>query len=87
MGVNPRSTISQARVVGAIEAEFLRAGIPYSLVNVQTWKKTLLGHGNADKDLIRRWCVANLDFRPDTQQDILDAACIAQYGALVTSRA
>lgn len=85
MGVNPRSTINQARVVGAIEAEFLRAGIPYSLVDPGTWKKGLIGKGNADKDLIKKWAVANLDLPDSLQQDLYDAACIAQWGDLVSS--
>ena len=82
MGVNPRSTIAQAMVVGAIACILHERGIPYSLVDPGTWKKGLIGRGNADKPLIKEWAVANLGLPDNLRQDYYDASCIRRWGEL-----
>ena len=82
MGVNPRATIDQSMVVGAIACILHERGIPYSLVDPNTWKKGLIGRGNADKPLIKEWAIANLDLPDNLRQDDYDAACIQRWGEL-----
>lgn len=80
MGVNPRSTIDQSMLVGAVCFCLAERGISYSLVDPGTWKKGLIGRGNADKPLIKEWAIQNLQLPTDLKQDYYDAACIAQWG-------
>ena len=82
MGVNPKATIDQAKVLGAIETILHERGIPFSETDPGTWKKGLIGQGNADKPLIKQWAIANLGLADDLRQDLYDAACIARWGEL-----
>ena len=84
MGVNPRSTIDQAMVVGAVACILHERGIPFSLVDSGTWKRVLIGNGRADKPLVKAWSIANLGLPETLTQDEYDSACIARYGQLVT---
>lgn len=86
MGVNPRSTIDQAMVVGGIASILIERGLNFSLVDPGTWKKGLLGNGRADKPLIRDWAIANLGLPSDLKQDQYDAACIRRWGELSSGR-
>lgn len=59
-------------------------------VNNKTWKKEVLGNGNAGKDEVRRY----LDDRDSAysvlcgnDQDRYDAACIGLYGYIIATRA
>ncbi len=84
MGRNVRATIDQSMVVGAIAAILHERGIPFSLVDPGTWKKVLIGRGDADKPLIKSWAIANLGLADGHSQDAYDAACIQRYGELVS---
>ena len=83
-GVNPRATIDQACVLGAIRLILGDAGLHYSLVDPGTWKRVLIGNGRADKPLIKEWAVRALGLEDGRPQDAYDAACICQYGRLVS---
>ena len=85
MGVNPRSTIDQSMVVGAIACILHEHGIGWSLVDPGTWKKGLIGRGNADKPLIKEWAIANLGLPDNLRQDYYDASCIRRWGELNAS--
>lgn len=58
-------------------------------VNVGTWKKAIVGHGNASKDEVGEWLRDN---RPsiyeltEGDQDLIDASCIWLYGQGVLAR-
>jgi len=84
-GVNPRATIDQACVLGAIRLILGDAGLHYSLVDPGTWKKAVLGNGHASKDDIKAWAVRALGLIDGQEQDAYDAACIAQFGRLASS--
>lgn len=59
------------------------------LVNVKTWKKDLIGNGNAPKTAVTQWLN---DHYPSysaicgEDQDLTDATCIALYGRQVLER-
>lgn len=81
-----RSTIVQAKVNGAIVAGCLVAGaVKVHDVNNQSWKKKVVGKGNAGKPDIKKWVaqywrqlyvIAN----NGKDQDLIDAGCIMRYG-------
>lgn len=60
------------------------------LVNNKTWKKDVLGNGNADKDKVRIWVDgqgSEYSLLCGDDQDRYDAACIGYYGTLIAERA
>jgi len=78
-----RSTIVQAFTNGAIQGTFHERGCVTQGANVSSWKKAIVGKGNATKtdvsQAIRlRW--PSLYQRVAEDQDLCDAACIALYG-------
>lgn len=80
-----RSTLVQAEIQGVLRVAAVECGITrvYS-VNNQTWKKDVVGNGNASKDDVHDWWVARYSDFGD--QDLIDAGCIALYGVGVLSR-
>lgn len=80
MGVNPRATIDQAAVMGAILEILHSEGVGFSTVDPGTWKKQVIGNGHADKPLIKAWVIANLGVPDGLHQDAYDAAAIAHFG-------
>jgi len=59
-------------------------------VNVMSWKKDVVGKGNATKDEVKDWLFTHhLDMHVACKdnQNLIDAACIALYGRLVMDRA
>lgn len=80
MGVNPRATIDQAAVMGAILEILHSEGVGFSTVDPGTWKKAVIGNGHADKPLIKAWVIANMEVPDGLHQDAYDAAAIARFG-------
>lgn len=78
-----RSTMVQAFTSGAVQAALYDAGCDPQGANVSSWKKAVIGKGNATKDDVADWLQLR---RPDLfraaggNQDVVDAACIALYG-------
>lgn len=80
---NAFTTIGIARVVSGIQLILAWNGIKYSVCQPTSWKKLVLGKGSLKKPEIREWVKTNHSsiFRTlDTEQDFLDAFCIALYG-------
>ena len=75
------------QLVGLVSSESLPAHS--FLVNVMTWKKELIGMGNASKPAITQWLK---DHHPrysaicGEDQDLIDATCVALYGREVIRR-
>lgn len=78
------ATITQSIVHGAVAVGIASRGVPVKQINNKTWKKNVIGNGNANKAMIADWC-KDMQFRfyertasdsgkPD--QDALDALCI-----------
>lgn len=83
---NLRVSLGIAQTAGAVVAG-LRA--PVYLVPVSSWKKATVGIGHANKDQVSSWLSEHFKHysdacaRTNSQQDYVDAACIALYGSQV----
>lgn len=84
MGKSVRPTIVQSYVSGMVQGTVARTGARIHLVNNKTWKKVVVGNGNASKEdttafLKRHFpsCVRICG----ADQDLYDAAGLAIYGA------
>jgi hypothetical protein len=78
-----RSTMVQCFTSGAIQGAFHDAGCTAQVANVSTWKKQVVGKGNATKEEVSkhlrlRWPA--LFHSAGGNQDLIDASCIAIYG-------
>jgi len=86
-----RPTVLQSQVDGLIQVAALRSGqLGCYSVNNKTWKKAIVGNGNASKEQSAAWLAAThpvLSDLVDGDQDLVDAACVAIYGARVVERA
>ena len=86
-----RPTVLQSQVDGVVQVATVRFGHlgTYS-VNNKTWKKAVVGNGNAAKDDTRSWLAAHHPVLADLcgdDQDLVDAAGVALYGTGVIERA
>ena len=83
-------TIQQSFVSGVVQLCLQRHGWSVDLVNVQSWKKHVVGSGNSNKQQVSEWFALNHEresrlFGGD--QDLTDAACVGLYGLLVSGEA
>ena len=77
------STIVQAQVGGAVLAALETSGVETHLVNVSTWKKKVVGKGNAKKEEVSLWLRENWKKAYDAaeeDQDLIDACCLNRFG-------
>lgn len=82
VGRNAYSTIVQAQVGGAVMAAIAKTNLGLELVNVSSWKKQVVGKGNATKEEVADWLKTNwLDAynKAAGDQDLIDAAAINRY--------
>lgn len=80
---NGKTTRVLGNAVGAIWAAHVNYNIFWAWVNVSTWKKDVIGKGNADKDQVKAWVMENMGLEfPESEPDFYDAACICRYGEL-----
>jgi Holliday junction resolvasome RuvABC endonuclease subunit len=94
IGNNRKYSIGLAQVLGAVLSDLgqvrLHNGLDIRTVDNKTWKKTLLGNGNASKEQIRDYIHGSHPvYAPlcGDDQDLYDACCIALYGRLILDRA
>lgn len=85
-----RAVIPLAQLKGAALAAAQRAGaITAQAVVIQTWKKDIIGMGNASKPDIARWCKTCwvvVYKEANGRQDLMDAAAINRHGANLVKR-
>jgi Holliday junction resolvasome RuvABC endonuclease subunit len=89
VGNNVKYSIKLAQTMGAVMSQLVWPYHAYT-ANVGTWKKELLGNGNANKLAIQMWLKEHHPAYAelcDGDQDAYDAICIALYGAGVIERA
>lgn len=73
---NIRTALQMAQLAGA-----LMSVMPSYLVPVATWKKEVVGKGNATKDDVADYLRPLPEFAyTDGSQDLIDATCIRMYG-------
>lgn len=78
---NPMTTIKLSAVVACAKYALHRAGLSVVPVDNRSWKKYVLGNGNAKKKDIMEHAV-NQWGDVFTEQDFSDAACIAEWRRL-----
>jgi Holliday junction resolvasome RuvABC endonuclease subunit len=84
VGRSPHPTIVQSQVGGAVMAAAENAGTVLHLVNNASWKKQVVGKGNAQKEEVCSWLQ---EFWPEAydlaagDQDLIDACAINRYGS------
>lgn len=78
---NGKTTRLLGLAAGAIWAAHLSCAIFWAWADVSAWKKSVVGNGNASKDMIEAWVRENmgLEFDP-SDSDLYDAAAICRYG-------
>jgi Holliday junction resolvasome RuvABC endonuclease subunit len=93
VGNNMKYSLALAETNGALLASLAQLrmrGCDIRSVNVSTWKKEVVGKGNASKEQVSNYIVATHPaYAPfcDGDQDLTDAACIGLYGLRISSRA
>jgi len=93
IGNNRKYSIGLAQTLGAVLSDLgqvrLHNGLDTRLVNNKTWKKHLLGNGNASKDDVKNYIrEVHSEYAPlcGDDQDLFDATCIALYGRQILER-
>lgn len=93
IGNNQKYSLSIAEVKGAVLTMLgnlrLYLGTDVRMVNVSTWKKEVVGHGNASKEWVKNYIdVTYPEYAPlcDGDQDRYDATCVGIYGLRITAR-
>jgi Holliday junction resolvasome RuvABC endonuclease subunit len=84
-----RSTIVQCFTSGAVQGAIYERQCPSYPVNVSSWKKAVVGKGNADKgqvgEFLRlRWNA--IYTAAEGNQDVYDATAIALYGRQILAQ-
>jgi Holliday junction resolvasome RuvABC endonuclease subunit len=91
VGRSTRVSLQVAQVAGAlIYALGHRGEREVHLVSVKAWKKSVVGNGNASKAVVSDWLREHhpvYHARCGSNQDLIDAACIAVYGSELIGRA
>lgn len=90
VGNNHKYSLALAEVKGAILAALARLPVVLQMVDNKTWKKQMVGNGNATKDMVRNYILAtHPDYAPicGDDQDCYDACCIGLYGLRLVARA
>jgi Holliday junction resolvasome RuvABC endonuclease subunit len=60
--------------------------IPFKMVQNRSWKKTVIGSGDATKDGIKRFVVDRYPQFEREPQDLSDALCVCLYGVFTKLR-
>lgn len=81
IGRSVRSSLYVAQTAGAVGSYLL---VPGYYVSNSAWKKSVVGMGNANKATVSSWLNTNhVTYAAlcDGDQDLIDATCLALYGA------
>lgn len=76
---NGWTTVKLASVATVLFTKAVEAGLPAKLVNNQTWKKAVLGKGNATKFDSLKYVQGTMGYATK-DHNVADALCIAEYG-------
>jgi Holliday junction resolvasome RuvABC endonuclease subunit len=77
---NYATSRSISEIIGNIKYAVAKAGIDCTPVPVNTWKKVVIGKGNATKDDVKKFIVKKYPELENEMQDIFDAAAVCLYG-------
>lgn len=81
---NGKTTRLLSLAAGAIWAAHLQFDVFWTWVDIAQWKRSVVGHGGADKDAIAMWVLMNMGkgWVEKDDADFYDAAAICRYGEL-----
>ena len=88
VGNNRKYSLQLTELKGAVMSSLFTLDV--RTVNVQTWKREVVGNAHASKDQVRDYIhVTHGAYAPlcGDDQDRYDATCIGLYGLLITERA
>lgn len=82
---NIRTGIRLGMVAGALTVSARQAGAQVVLVPPASWKATVVGHGNANKEAVSQWLRRHYPEWWDScqTQDSIDATCLALHAETV----
>lgn len=91
VGRGVRASLQLSQMAGAIMYDIGFAGKSESfmLVPVTRWKQATVGKGNASKEQVKEWLIRQYPVYAAAcgdSQDLIDATCIALYGAAVVAQ-
>ena len=94
IGNNRKYSIKLAQTMGAVQSALgymrLEQGTDTRVVDNKTWKKVIVGNGNANKDTVRDYIDVThpaYALLCDGDQDLYDATCVGLYGLHIWSTA
>jgi Holliday junction resolvasome RuvABC endonuclease subunit len=93
LGNNHKYSLAIAELKGAVLAslgQMRYRGTDVRVVNVASWKREVIGKGNATKEQVRNYIdVTYPPYAPlcDGDQDRYDATCVGLYGLRISARA
>lgn len=77
---NPKTTSTLGLAAGAIWAAHIDFDLWWFWVNVSTWKKEVVGNGNASKEMVAHWFHTLPTPVHYDEQDFYDARALMVYG-------
>ena len=77
---NFKTSRAIAEVIGNIKVVLSKYKIDYETVPVNSWKKAIIGKGNASKDEVREFILNKYPDLEGCEQDIFDATAICLFG-------
>jgi len=85
---NLRVGVSLGMVAGAICSTVMQTDTLVTLVPPASWKKGVVGFGNADKQQVSRWLEVHHPIWHSrcTSQDTIDSVCLALYAEIQVDR-
>lgn len=93
IGNNRKYSIQLAQTMGAVLCQFgmecFDSQLVVDVVNVKSWKKRIIGNGNAGKDDVRNYVLENHPAYAElcgADQDKFDATCVGLYGLQVVAQ-
>ena len=92
LGNNRKYSLQLAQVLGACLAAMalVQGTCDVHLVDNKTWKKAVVGNGNASKEDVKNYIVESHPSYAalcEDEQDAIDAACVGLYGLTIHDRA
>ncbi len=80
---NYKTSRAISEVIGNIKFILRENDIPFETVPVNSWKKVIVGKGNASKDEVREFTENIYPELKGEIQDTMDACCVCLYGIRV----
>jgi len=81
---NPKASSGIAQVIGYIKSTAARNSVDFIGVDNRVWKKSVLGNGAADKEMIIKFAKSNWGEKLIWNQDLADSSLVALWMVMRT---